>query len=166
MLYTLRVAVETTALSAKGLATLVLVQQPGFPPAIAFSWGQLAYATVTLAGYGGYFVVRLCTRRSACDHRGGTASTAASDVDGGTDPAILRLCGTFTLQASLHTKISQNTMQKEITTCCLAAGCGEAHLGRRKQDGGGRISRCTSARGVWTGAGPRLHCRAHHISAL
>ncbi|KAL4450144.1 hypothetical protein ABPG77_010813 [Micractinium sp. CCAP 211/92] len=135
LLFGLRVGVETASMAAKGLLTLALIRQPGAQPAIAFSWGQLAYAGVMLAGYAACFAPELLrhARRGgagkgrqadaapAAAPSGASAAAAegrpavgngASGKEGqaakgpaapaaaaATDGDVLRLAGTFTLQA-------------------------------------------------------------------
>ena len=126
LLFGLRVGVEAAAQAAKGVLTLALVRRPGTPPAIAFSWAQLAYAAVTLAGYCAYFLPRLLLggrgqggvgrprRRQQQQQQqqegeaepadgaaAGQAAAAAAGAkaSGSGDGEILRLAGTFTLQA-------------------------------------------------------------------
>ena len=161
MLFTLRVAVETAAMSARGLVTLALVQRPGLPPAIAFSWAQLAYATVTLGGYAAYFLpqlVRGAARRQPREgKRTGQAAAETSNLD------ILRLSGTFTLQANLgqlgpclpNASACRDAPGPACTSRCLlcssccaaadacqrAAGRREARAGRGQQDGGCGVSK-------------------------
>ncbi|PRW57113.1 RFT1-like protein [Chlorella sorokiniana] len=100
----LRVAVETAAMGTKGLLTLSLVRRPDYPPAIAFSWAQLAYAGITLLGYAAYFLPQLLRRAAAASKQPALAAAtgakqpAAAAV--GSDGEILRLAGTFTLQAA------------------------------------------------------------------
>lgn len=107
LLFGLRVGVETAAMTAKGLLTLALVRQHtggSMPPALAFSWGQLAYAGVTLAGYAAYFLPQLLravgrrrqVQAQAQSEPGAGAEQGVQQADG----EILRLSGTFTLQAS------------------------------------------------------------------
>lgn len=102
LLFGLRVGVETAAMTAKGLVTLGLVRRPGFPPAIAFSWAQLAYAAVTLAGYAAYFLPQLLRAQlgggRAMRRRAAGSGASAAAATGGSDGEILRLSGTFTLQ--------------------------------------------------------------------
>ncbi len=136
LLFGLRVGVETASMAAKGLLTLALIRQPGAQPAIAFSWGQLAYAGVMLAGYAACFapeLLRQARRGGAGKGRQAGAAPAAAPsgasaaaaegrpavgngasgkegqaAKGPTAPAaaaatdgdVLRLAGTFTLQAS------------------------------------------------------------------
>ncbi|KAL4452468.1 hypothetical protein ABPG75_008130 [Micractinium tetrahymenae] len=124
LLFGLRVGVETAAMAAKGLLTLVLIRQRGAQPALAFSWAQLAYAGVTLAGYAAHFAPELlgvlwrgrvgegrpadaAPQAAAAAAKGSTAAgteapaanNAAGAAAGGSDRDILRLSGTFTLQA-------------------------------------------------------------------
>ena len=101
LLFGLRVGVETAAMTAKGLLTLALVRHsPGsMPPAIAFSWGQLAYAGVTLAGYAAYFLPQLLRAvRRQQQARAPAGPAAEAGARAACD--ILRLSGPFTLQAS------------------------------------------------------------------
>ena len=126
-LFGLRVGVETAATSVKGLLTLALLRHfPALPPALAFSWAQLAYAGVTLGGYAAYFLPqalraargwqrqpkqqqprgRRRASAAAAGDGGGKASAAAAAAaaaaggGGLSDAAVLRLSGTFTLQAA------------------------------------------------------------------
>lgn len=115
LLFGLRVGVETAAQGAKGVLTLALVRRPGYPPALAFSWAQLAYAAVTLVGYATYFLPQLLTAwrgqrqqqpRPVANVAGSTAkgqaaAAQAADRSSGGDGEILRLAGTFTLQVRL-----------------------------------------------------------------
>lgn len=93
----LRVAVETAGMSAKGLLTLALVRRPDFPPAIAFSWAQLAYAGITLLGYAAYFLPQLL-RQAAVPAQSAAPAAKQPAAAAGSDGEILRLAGTFTLQ--------------------------------------------------------------------
>lgn len=98
----LRVAVETVAMGAKGLLTLALVRRPAYPPAIAFSWAQLAYAGITLLGYAAYFLPQLLKQAAGNRQPAAAAAEAkqppATAVAAGSEGEILRLAGTFTLQ--------------------------------------------------------------------
>ena len=92
LLFGLRVGVDTAAMVAKSAVILALVRTAAVPPALAFSWAQLAYAAVVLLGYGGHFALR---RRGG----GGAAEEEEAAPDGPLlDREKLRLCGTFTLQ--------------------------------------------------------------------
>ncbi len=94
----LRVAVETAGMSAKGLLTLALVRRPDFPPAIAFSWAQLAYAGITLLGYAAYFLPQLLRQAAVPVQPSAVATAKQPAAAAGSDGEILRLAGTFTLQ--------------------------------------------------------------------
>lgn len=114
LLFGLRVAVETCAAVAKGAVLLVLVRSGRVPPAIAFSWAQLAYAAVVLVGYVLYFAPRaLAAWRQRQPQRqverqgggseggrphGGAAVHNTSVGQWAPDLQLLCVSGTFTLQ--------------------------------------------------------------------
>ena len=111
--YRLRVGVEGAAMAAKGVATLALLRAAALPPPLAFSWGQLAYAGVTLAGYAAAFVPEAARalgarRRARHDERKADeqAAAGAGAVRGGgegwweLDRSVLRTSATFSLQVS------------------------------------------------------------------
>ena len=131
LLFGLRVGVETTAMTAKGLLTLALVRQhtPGsMPPALAFSWGQLAYAGITLGGYAAYFLpqlLRAVGRRRQAQAR---SEPAAGAGQGGqqADGEILRLSGTFTLQARCRCR-ELAVAQPGCRSIMLAGPAGTCH---------------------------------------
>lgn len=193
LLFGLRVGVETAAMGAKGLLTLALVRHPGYPPALAFSWAQLAYAGITLAGYAAYFLPQLL-RRGRPVQRGPPVAAAAAGGDG----EILRLSGTFTLQAgwgrvgrraggrarglqsldshsTQHTAYSVPTLQVNKTLSAnllppspptTRAGGGEACAGGGQQDGCGRVPGQPRPGRVRLGGGPRFGGGAHAVPAL
>ena len=124
LLFGLRVGVETAAMTAKGVLTLALVRHsPGsMPPAIAFSWGQLAYAGVTLAGYAAYFLPQLL-RAVRKRQQAWAGAGPAAEVGARADGDILRLSGTFTLQASVRGLSSLNCCRENqgcMYTCLPA----------------------------------------------
>jgi oligosaccharide translocation protein RFT1 len=94
MRFKLRMACETAATIVKNGSTLALLSF-GIAPALAFSWAQIGYATVLLAGYSGHFVVlrRESIWSSAEAHQEGSSRLQF-------DPAMLRTCGVFAAQAA------------------------------------------------------------------
>lgn len=63
LLFKVRVAVEFASTLAKSVLTLLLVSRTRLPPALVFSWAQLALAIAVLLGYG-TFGLRLLRSRS------------------------------------------------------------------------------------------------------
>lgn len=91
--YVVRVGVEAAATVAKSAATLGLLRA-GTAPALAFSWGQLAYAAATLAGYVFYFGREWARRpKPRAGPAAGNAGRLALDRD------VLRISAAFSLQA-------------------------------------------------------------------
>jgi oligosaccharide translocation protein RFT1 len=99
-----RVGVEAAATLAKNALTLALLLRWGVAPALAFSWGQIAYAAATVLGFGAFFAVMARRER---DHHPTPAAQAEPAADGDTDangrleldPEVLHISGAFTLQA-------------------------------------------------------------------
>lgn len=90
--FAMRVACEAASTIAKTVATLAFLRN-GTSPAIAFSWGQLAYATCLLVTYGAAFWLRQTGDK---EH---PAKGAQHQPTVQIDRAILPVCGSFALQA-------------------------------------------------------------------
>lgn len=88
----LRVWSETAAMIAKNALTLLLLYRKTIPVVIAFSWGQLAYATVLVFIYGFGFYWNQSTRRTTGDIQ--------KRLSFALDKQVLRMCGIFSLQAA------------------------------------------------------------------
>lgn len=85
-----RVGCEAAATIAKNVVTLVLLLHRGTPPALAFSWGQIAYAAAIFGGFASYFAFMAPSVKPRDEK---TPPPLEVDKD------ILRISGTFSLQA-------------------------------------------------------------------
>ena len=98
LVYGVRVGVEAAATVAKSGVTLGLLRA-GTAPALAFSWGQLAYAAVTLLGYCAYFGREWAWHRHVPCYTGGEEDKAKEGLVE-LDPGALRISRTFAVQAA------------------------------------------------------------------
>lgn len=124
LLLRLRVVVEALSLTIKGLFTLYLLQQNhldtftgivAMSPAIAFSWGQIAFSSITLIGYFGYFSIMqpdvitqlLLTPFSYFTNKSNRKNKRRD---------TLRLAGTFSFQAIEKLVLAEGTKMAAATT--------------------------------------------------
>ena len=94
-----RVGCEAAATLAKNVITLYLLLHRGSPPALAFSWGQIAYGGVILAGFTSYFAFIGSAAKYTTGNTAKTSDEKVSIRSLVVDKHILSISGTFSLQA-------------------------------------------------------------------
>lgn len=98
--YKIRVYAETSATIAKSSMTLFLLSVQS-PPALAFAWGQVAYAGATLACYVAHLVFNL---------------GSFTNIKPAPDRTALRLSGVFSLQAGGKLLLAEGSKAVLATT--------------------------------------------------
>jgi oligosaccharide translocation protein RFT1 len=131
LLLRLRVVVEALSLTVKGLFTLYLLQQNHvdtltgiltMSPTTAFSWGQIAFSSVTLIGYLGYFSIKqphvinqlLLMPFSYFSSTNKSYYTNSNNDKERRD--TMRLTGTFSFQAIEKLVLAEGTKMAAATT--------------------------------------------------
>jgi len=127
LLLRLRVVVEALSLTVKGLFTLYLLQQnhldtlsgiEKMSPAVAFSWGQIAFSSVTLVGYFGYFsiVQPHVIKQLVLTPFSYFSTTTNNNNSSKKRRDTLRLAGTFSFQAIEKLILAEGTKMAAATT--------------------------------------------------